>query len=229
MSTQKMAVASATNELQQCQAPGCRQQREGVALHCRAHNNIYKQYGHPLGRPIPAKHWAPQRAIVAELLTTNADHPGVTQATLVVSDWVAKAQRSADAYKGAEEVRRLVMHGISARDILATVSAVSLYLHQNPRAVLSDRAADYAISRAVFGLAPRPRRILKTPTGWGSVKKPTSYSPKARASGMAAVGKYLREALSPFLANVLRSVETLGEQKAQAQAAMAAPLRPAWA
>lgn len=227
--SKQLAAIKATNELRQCSAPGCKSDREGVALFCRSHQGIYKQYGHPMGCPIAAKQWAPQRATVAELLTTNADHPGVTQAVQVVSDWVAKAQRSADAYKGAEEVRRLVMHGISARDILATVSAVSLYLHLNPRAVLSDRAADVAVSRAVFALSPRPRRILKTPTGWGSVKKPTSYSPKARASAMTAVGKHLRESLSPFLANVVRSVETLGEQKAQAQAAMAAPLRPSWA
>jgi hypothetical protein len=168
---------------------------------------------------------------VGELLQANASHPGAVLALQWITAWVTKAAeaygRSSASYKGAEEVVRLVQHGVTAKDILVEVAAVFLWLRRHPNALPNDRARHFAISRAVFALAPRERRITRTASGgWGSVKTAQSYSPKARPSALAYVGQHLQASLAPFLANVQTSLETMDEQRANALAAMQAPLAP---
>jgi hypothetical protein len=224
-------AARSKNQAIQCQAPGCIHNRLGLDLWCRGHGAKAKQYGHPFAKPLKASSWAADRAAVVALLQANESHPGTILALQWVTSWIRKAAEahgnSSASYKGAEEVVRLVKHGVTARAILVEVAAVSLWLNRNPSMLPSDRARCFAISRAVFSLAPRERRITRTASGgWGSVKTSQSYSPKARSSGLAYVGQHLQTSLAPFLANVQVSLETQDQQRAEAWAAMRAPLAP---
>lgn len=205
--------------------------RQGLSRWCKDHTTRGLRYGHADAGPLRPKQWAAERRAVLELLEANADHPGLQQVLSVLSSWSAKARSNEDAFKGADEIARLARHGITSLDILSEVCACWTWLQQNPHAlpVGSDRAADFAISRAVFQLAPRPRRQTRGPGGYWpvTVKAPAnrSYSPKARPSALAYVGGHLRAILAPFLANVAHSLETREEQHEAQQAALRAPLR----
>jgi hypothetical protein len=221
-----LSTAITVNQRMVCQLPGCCYLRHGLDPWCKAHTAPARLYGHPSAPPLKPSQWASQRAAVRALLDANADHPGLKQALSWMSLWVRKAAEVSTAYKGAEEVGRLVRHGVTPSALLVEVCAIAAWLDQHPHALPSDRARDFAISRAVFAMAPRPRRITRHASGrWGQVNRPTSYSPKPRLSALSHVGQHLRQSLAPFLANVLTSLEDQDQHRANALAAMRAPLR----
>lgn len=211
------------NEQRCCDAAGCALPRLGLERFCASHARTYRRYGHPTGRPVKPSSWAAFRVQVQTLLAANADHPGTKQVLQFLSAWMAKATTNETAFYGAEEVSRLVRHGVTSMDILVEVCAFWSWHQRNPRALPSgpdaDRAVDFALSRAVFGLAPRPRRV-----SWATPGSP-AYSPKPRSSGLAYVGKHLRQTLAPFLVNVAHSIEPEEVLKAKAAEAMKAPFR----
>lgn len=225
------AASVVRNQGRQCNATGCGHPRFGIALYCSKHVHGYQRYGHPFGGPLSSTLWAPQRQQVSDLIDRNPDHPGVKAALEVVSGLQARAVFDQGSFSGAEEFARLSARGVYAKTIVVELCAVTLYLHANPRTVRDDRAWDFAVSRAVFKLAPRERRTTRGPGGsWPVHRSPQqqhqcSYSPKARLSALAFVGKHLRESLAPFLGNVRSSIETRDEQRMQLEAAMSAPLR----
>lgn len=211
------------NEMHSCDAPGCSLPRSGIDRWCSDHKNTVRRYGHPSARALRPNRWATERAQVRALLAANSDHPGLQQVLSMLSAWKATGCANESSYPGAEEVARLSRHGVSALDILAEVCAFWAWLQANPRALPQggadgDKAVDYAISRAVFNLAPRPKRVA-----WPSQ---TSYSRKARSSALASVGQHLRRTTAPFLINVAASIEPPDAKAARAAEAMRAPLRP---
>jgi hypothetical protein len=134
------------------------------------------------------------------------------------------------AFKGAREVAQLVRHGVSPLQLLTEICShwfwVSDFGHRFP----SDRAADFALSRAVFALAPRPRVATKGPGSSGTWGRPTdtpqSWSVKPRESALAYVGSHLRVYLAPFLASVVSGIEEQRKLTADPQALMRLPFPP---
>jgi hypothetical protein len=207
------------NSMRTCTAPGCNGPRRGFSLWCSKCISPASRYGHPHGRPIEDAAWSHQRAEVATLLQVNADHPGLVQAVGYLSKWMADAKASERAYKGAEEVARLVRHGVTPLQVLQALAGMYCYLMACPRAVPDQRAFDFALSRAVFALAPRPRRVTFRPGA-----KDGEYALRARTSSLDAVGKHLRLVLVAFLANVRTAVEEREQRAQRAVAALRAPL-----
>ena len=184
--------------------------------------------GHPDAKPYRAGAWLSQRKAVEALFQANADHQGLREVTQLVAELMQKAAVTEGAFKGARELRRLIKHGVTASRIVLEFTAVSVWLHDNRNALPSDKARDFCISRAIFGLAPRDRR----PCGTGASsnwRAPTdsrrSYSPKARASALDFVGRYLRQSLSAFTSNVILQVEADRARLADPIAHQRAPLR----
>lgn len=214
--------ARARNELQACACPGCPSQRFGLNLHCRYHEEVYKRYGHPLQGPLKPASWATEREAVRALFASHPNHEGVRRAVSRLDAWMSRAADKEDAYKGAEEIARLHRHCVQPVDLLMELCAVFAYLQRNPSAVRSMRAQDVALSRAVFALAPRPRRQTRGPGGtWAVSRSPEelrscSYAPKPRASSLVQVGAHLRQTLVVLLVNVTDSLRT-PEQRRQAE------------
>lgn len=216
------------NQLHRCDAPRCSLPRTSISLHCAKHAQQARRYGHPHGTALSPKLWDLQRKQIAELLARNITHRGQLQAIEFLQGLLDRANHNEGAFFGAEELSRLARHGVTPTVILQELCAVSLYLHDASRAVLNDRAADFAIARAVFSLAPRPRRHCRPAgSGWG-VSKPSkpaySYSPKVRHSALLFMGTHLRQSLAPFLANIRNAVSTKEEQQRAFEAALNAPL-----
>ncbi len=229
MPSQSFHAAVVANEQHQCQHRGCSRLRVGINAWCMPCLQKTRQYGHPAARPLRPSLWAFERRQVQQLLAANADHPGLRCVLSVLNDWSARASGDEAAFKGAREVARLARHGVSSLDLLTEAAAFSVWLQQNHHRLPDQRACDFAMSRALFALAPRPRRMTRGPGGgWpvtGTAPASQSYSPKPLPSGLAYVGAHLRTVLAPFLANVAHSLELQQQQQADLQAAMRAPLR----
>ena len=224
MPTPSFTRAQRLNEQQCCDASGCSLPRHSIDRFCSSHTNTYRRYGHPAAGPLKPSSWAPFRAQVRTLLDANADHPGAQQVLRLITAWMATATNNDSAFPGAEELARLSGHGVTAMDMLVEACALWSMLQRSPRTLPqggpdADRAVDFAISRAVFGLAPRARRQSWTTPG------SRSYSTKARSSALAHIGKHLRQTLAPFLVNVAHSIEPEADLKAKAAEAMRAPFR----
>lgn len=202
-----------------CSVSGCDEQRRGLGSYCKTHSVVFRRYGHAEQRPIQAGRWASYRTHVRDLFAANAEHPGFKQALAWVADMLQRAAVNESAFKGAEELARLIRHGVTAETVLVEVCAFRFFCTTSPTAFRSDRAADVAMSRAVYALAPRDRRVI---AGTGS--KPKSYAPKAKPSALAYLGHHLRTSLSFLLANVQLAIEQREEAKAAALVAINAPL-----
>ena len=228
MQTPSFASSVAKNSGHACSLPHCSLRRHGLYLWCKDHALRARRYGHPSAGPLSTKLWAAERRMVADLFARNVTHKGQLQALEWVGGLVAQATHNVGAMKGGEELARLARHGIKSIDILTELCAVTAYLDANPRAAPDNRAWDYAVSSAVFKLAPRPRRITRTPgTPWGVTVKAgsgNSYAPKPRTSALAFVGRHLRQSLAPFIANVQRSIQSRDAQRKAFEAELSAPL-----
>jgi hypothetical protein len=203
------------NSLHRCNAPGCAWDRRGLSQFCRSHAETTARYGEPTGTPIDPKRWALYRQQVQEVFQVNHDHPGLVNALQFIREWMAQAVEDGRAFPGAEELKRLMLSGVSPMEVLLEVSAFYAFSQACPHTCRTDKGWDYAMSRAVFRLAPRPRRRTRKGT----------YAPQPRASALGHIGKHLRQVLAGFLANVQLALEAREDAKRAAMEAWRQPLR----
>lgn len=194
------------NALRACRMRGCRHPRAGLSAWCKEHGNRARLYGHPDAGPLRPSNWATERKEVSALLADNSAHPGLVEVLNYLRTWASKASESERAFKGAREVARLKQAGVSELTML--VEACAFWLWSRSHRFPSDAALDFALSRALFALAPRPRRALRGVHGtWGqSLKSRRSYAPKPLPSALAYVGSHLRQSLAAFMVNVAETI-----------------------
>ena len=214
------AEAIAENSRFYCTAQGCNSHRHKISTFCLSHFTTASRYGHPNGRALDPAVFQWERTAVQNLLAANANHPALTSATSYLTNYFARAAISEKAYVGAEEIARLGRHGVTSAQVICEVAALWCYLDRNPRALPSQKASDYAISRAVLQLAPRPRRVAFSPDSKGS-----QYSLKPRNSALGAIGTHLRQVLSVLLVNISQSLATQQDRAAAVLEAMREPLQ----
>jgi hypothetical protein len=212
------------NSRRPCNAPGCHFPRHRLNAQCLQHLQPARTYGHPMGRPVPPAWLAHYRQQVGALFSANPSHAGLLQATEFLRGWMAKATADHLAYRGAEEMARLLRLGVSPRAVLVELVAIQAWLVDNPRFLPDDRSRDFAISRAIFGLAPRPRTPTRRPDGGRALvvtgaNSRYSTAKKARVSALSNVGQFLRQTLSTFSTNVLLHLEQIEQQRRQQQQA----------
>lgn len=130
------------------------------------------------------------------------------------------AAAAEDSFKGAPEIARLVLHGVSPRDLLVEVCAFWCFLQDNPRALPDKRSEDFGLSRAVMHLAPRPRRFTREAVAKGT----TGYPLRPKFSALDSLGAWLRSVLASFLVNVAEAVATKETRAAETLAQLRAPL-----
>ena len=209
------------NEGKVCNASGCLTHRHHLDGYCKAHLTAALRYGHPKGKHIKRACWVPYRKLIEALYNRNESHPGFIEGLRVVGDYMARGASQLDAFPGAPEMRRLCAAGVDARAVLIELCACSMYLEGVPSATPDDRSADFALSRAILALAPRPRR-----TSWVS-GQPKSYGTKANRSALMGIGAAFRKALAPLLVQTRLGVEAMQVAKAttadQLEAARRAP------
>lgn len=223
-----LAPQVAANVLKSCDAPGCNQPRHHLQAWCKDHHVKARAYGHPHAGPLKPKKWAQQRKEVSALLALNPEHPGLLAVLQYLKDWMADGAANEFTRKGGRELARLARHGVTPSTVLTEVLAFWLWVNDNPMALPSDKARDFACSRAVFALAPRDRRATRGPGisgSWGrKTTTPHSYAPKALPSALAYVGAHLRVVLAEFFANTLQSIERQRALKVDREAVMRQPL-----
>lgn len=201
----------ARNTAKACKHLDCYLTRLRLGSWCKKHDRLFRRLGHPDASTYRPKTWATQRKEVSQLLEAHPDHPGLRQVLAWVQRWMAEAAKDPTAYKGAREVHRLSLHGVTPLVVLTEVLAFWLWTEDSPHALPDDRSRDVACSRAVFALAPRPRQSCSTGLASGTWKAPTtgpkSYSIKALPSSLNHVGKHLRQSLAVFIATTQRGIE----------------------
>lgn len=222
----KIAPSKAANALNICRLPGCTHYRTGLHPWCSSHARKYERYGSPTAGPVKRSELVSYRTEVENLLEANAAHEGLLQVLAFLDRWLVEAQGNQRAFKGAKELARLHAHGVDSRRVLIEFLAAGLWLQQHGHRLPDDRSRDFYLSRAIFSLAPRPRK----PTGpaWWKASKsktPASHSAKALPSALAYVGNFMRQTFAVFLANVQAAIEAERRQQADPLAAQQAPLR----
>jgi hypothetical protein len=222
-----LAQAKAANSAHSCDLPGCQLRRASLERWCASHTRTAARLGHPLARAYRPKEWATHRKEVSSLLSVNTGHAGYLQVLQFLADWMARAANDADSFKGAKEVAALAAAGVTPHVLLLELCAAFAWLSERPHALPDDLSRDVFLSRAVFGLRPRPRRPCgPNRAAWGrSAKTPQSYAVRPARSALVHVGQHLRRVLAVFLCNVVSTLEAERLRKADPAADQRAPLR----
>ena len=215
-------LAKARNAAKDCSAHGCTTKRNGLDMFCTPHNGVFRRYGHPTATPIKPANYTPYRALILPVFAANETHPGLIAAQDYVAQWLSKATANEKSCKAASELARLVRAGVSARDVVVEACAIWCYLADNQRALPDTRAQDFAISRAVFALSPRPRKYSRITSADPTQR---SYGVRARFSSLSGCGSVIRAVLAHFLVNVQEAVSTRDARAAATLAALRAPLK----
>ena len=197
-----------------CNSSRCAHLRYGLEGHCRAHYETARRYGDPSAGPLRRAAIRPFTHAVRELwsLPANASHAGLSFATSWADSMLAAAAHNCLSFAGGLELQRLSEHGITGRQVLEAVVGTALYLQAHPRALPSDRARDFALSRSAFLLAPQR---LKVSYASGRAK---AYGAKPRRSALLHIGKELRVNLAGLVAISQLGVEAMRTKAARTAA-----------
>lgn len=213
----------AKNQSQPCIGKSCHVPRAGLDVTCARHRNNYKRHGAVDAHSLPRKLWKLHRAKVEALLLVNVHHLGLLEADRIVAEFMHRGANASNAFRGANEMARLMQSGVAPRTVLVEVLALMACLRDFPSAVPTDKATDHAISHAVFRLAPQSVR-----SGWNGARV-AAYRGRPRASALAYVGRFLRIALAEFGATVQLAIEAKARAAAMTdedrRAARTAPMR----
>lgn len=209
-STNRLYLAALERNLSRvCSAPHCSVHRHHLNSWCRGCLDRANRYGDPTAGPLRRSSWSSYRTDVHKLLSLNTGHPGLTAALSWVNAWMAKGASDSLAYPGASEVGRLVAAGVTPRQLLEEVCAVSVYLHDCPFLLPSDKARDFALARACWNLAPRRARV-----SYAGGEKQRTYDRPSRGS-LLHVGKLLRVQLAGVCLQARIGVEELARLKSR--------------
>lgn len=199
------------NQHKTCVVPDCHDYRTRFGRYCHRHRRRLAQYGHPTARPLSRSGadlagWSRK---IAALLAANADHPGLSRASRELRqelDDAAQRARNGHTLSGVRaQWARLAAHGVTPEMILARAVAVVVIERINPRLFPDQRSLEFAIARAVFGLAPN--------TG----------TPGARV--LASTGKRLVEQYVELIVAAVVALQTAEDDARKREADMRAPLR----
>jgi hypothetical protein len=205
-----------------CAVSGCRRATNtgGLAKVCNHHQKKRRQWGHPLGKKIPAKAYATERKAVAALLDAYPDHQGVKVALDWIANWLQQSAHGDRTQPGYVELARLHRYSVSPRDLLIWTAGVWLYSTRNPRALPDDSRLTFALAVAILRLAPLDQTKEYVYRSGVSTK----YRQANRAT-REAIGNHLRLKLHPLYVQIVQGVENMKRAKREVQAALSVPFQ----
>ncbi|WKB55967.1 hypothetical protein [Eleftheria terrae] len=209
----------AANQGHSCTVAGCGRRRSGFHSLCNHHKDKARLYGDPLGKPVHAQEYQDLILQVRELFDSQPDHLCLVASLKAVTAWTAEAAaasgRGQEPFPGAEEVARVLRHGVQPREFLVVLCAFLVFAGQQSQRFAGRQAEDFALSHALFKLAPRPRKFTR------NGESSSSIPPKFAA--LKHVGRYLRQLLAPLAALTRMAVEARDQQKQELQDGMRQP------
>ena len=143
-----------------CGVTGCLRPKTSKAGFCSVHNGRNARNGHPTMSAITSKDVLPYMVRVASLLRPQREtHEGLKLACRELDDLL---QRSLEGVRQGRPQRpherhlaRLAIDGVEGINILEATAGVLLFDQENGHRIKGERALQFAIARAVCGLAAR--------------------------------------------------------------------------
>lgn len=188
-----------------CAARGCRNTCWTRSRLCSTHYQRLARFGHESQRPIREATLRVYRREARRFLQANADHPA-THAALTV---IQRAPEHATSW-ARKAFQRLQWLAVEPHEVLERALTFYLLLQRDGRHFVSDGAFEGLMGRDINHSRPVGRNALG--------KRQFLPAPFNRA-----VGRYVVEHLSPFLANVLRWTKETEEAERKLHADMRVP------
>jgi hypothetical protein len=209
------ALSKARNQQLKCSHRGCQLPRKGLHRWCSSHRVKARRYGHPDGRALRPMEIKQARSAVDRLFWSNPEHSGVKAAAAYLEDWMRRGAGGDSSIPGAkDDWQRLLASGVTSMQVLKELCAVFLLSRTSPSGLPDDQRLDFAMSRAVLGLAPARTRISRS----GKVHRvEPSYA------ALRSIGRLARSSLAPFLVAVVSAVDGLPEADRRLREALRTP------
>ncbi len=186
-----------------CTALGCNLPRFRVGAYCQSHAIKVNRWGHPSGRAVREQEMARERETVEAFLSKHKGHPATVAACKFFDDWMSKAVEGKPDVVGLLHLQRLQAHGVTSMELAVRAASVFRWFRNNPRALddgdcLTMNIGNHLLRAAhTETLGQRTSRYGRT---YKNRRKPTPADRRA-------VGRYVRGALSGFLANVAAGID----------------------
>lgn len=218
-----MGGSITANQRLWCCVDGCDGHRFKLQRYCLRHYERNRRTGDPNGFTPDPRQWAWERKAVSDLFEANPQHPGLLRALAYLDTWTQKASlEDRPGNHWAQEVARVVRHGVTSKAILIELCAAWSWLQRRKHAVPSDRALKFSLSHAVFKLAPRPVRV----GAWNATRPGKERPVKAHWRALEEVGGHLQGVLSALLVNVHEAIHAQEEAASAAVLDLRAPFLP---
>jgi hypothetical protein len=207
----QLPSVAAANNRKTCVVKGCQNPRAGNSLssYCHAHKSIHNYRGDPTAPVLPVTVYRYRERWVRRLLSLkeNADRSFLTS---TVSAFQSLLDESifAEAPSALQRMLldRVVSRQVSAFDLVVRLCSLSLWLHENPKVMPSDRAEEFAMARAV--LSRRGTRSFNDIAGHRpGVRR---LNDRTRSStALAALGSQCRKILAGLMPHVIVAHEAV--------------------
>ncbi len=208
-----IAPEIARNEAKTCSDSACHRTRDRVSGYCKMHTQARYLYGHPRGRRLAPREYAPEAREAAAFIREHQDHPAINAALGWLSEWLQGAWMGNTTMPAVKDMQRLYGHNVSTLSVLTEVVAVWLYSVRSPNSLPDDMRLTYALSLAVLALAPQETRpSLRNPEKTNQKR----YSAAARRE----IGEHLRKHLAPLIVNMSNTIRQHEEQAKVQHAAL---------
>jgi len=217
LNAEKLKQLVTLNHFLACDVPGCDKNRVGLSNYCGYHRKVKSATGHPLQKKFLASRYNLERDQVKELVESNHSHTGIVTATKWLQDWLNYAEAAVPGTIAAEELQRLLQHGVTATQIFIEAASVFVFQRNNPFQFKNDDSLDIAVSLAILKLAPLAKKV-------GIISgRSTTVTIKAKVK--LDVGKRIRVHLQPLFVNLLSAIERNKSQAEEVYKAMLSPLQ----
>lgn len=210
-----------------CNHPSCSKPRYRISSWCHAHTEAVTKHGHPDGVFIHPNQYATEHHEIAEFIKANLSHPGIVSALQWIDEWqrmticddpIERAKQP----NGIDAMNRLRAKDITPQQILTEVAAIWLYSYRSPNRLPDDKRLTYAISRAVYNLAPAHKR-----TSWNTGKVARQ---RINAGELKGIGGRIRDTIGLLVMNIISTLQARESAKEKIKASFMAPfeLSPAY-
>jgi len=165
------------------------------------------------------------RELVKELATVEAflskykDHPATVAACKFFDDWMSDAVDGKPDVVGMVHLQRLHACGVTPMELAIRSATMFLWFRNNPRAL--DDGDCLTMNLANHILKAAPTEVLGPRTSSGG--RTYTYRRTPTTAERRAVGRYVRGALSGFLANVAAGIDAEVTAKLTARAELNTP------
>ena len=192
------------NTQKTCAVKGCTKNRHSLSRYCSTHQHHYYGFGHPLAYKVTPKDIEVEKDMATDIINRNESHEGIQRGLEILDKLLLECAQGVSFAPYSDYLAILHYQGVTAKEILATLSALYILQDGQSRLIKSDRHLTFLLGHFVLRMAKQASRV------YGSHRK--------------AIGMYLQDHLGSLCLNISKAAQERALKRDEALLQMTKPL-----